>query len=346
MHFHMTHRSCPSTLKTIQLMKYIIIFYLFINMLFLVSCSSSENNHDASGIFEANEVIVSSEVAGKILNLNIEEGMTIPKDSVIGKIDPMNLQLQTEQVSSTMSALQQKTNNAEPQIQILETQITAQQKQLGILNTQLATAKKEQSRMQNLVKADAAPTKQLDDINAQVDLIKDQIEAANSQLSVLKRQIISQKEIVAIQNRSILSEKLPLEKRLAQMKDQLSKTNIVNPISGTVLTKYAFAGEITTPGKAIYKIADLSYVTLRVYVTGTQLPMIKLNQTVKVAIDEGAKKYKNYNGTITWISDKAEFTPKTIQTKEERANLVYAIKIKVKNDGYLKLGMYGEVNFK
>ncbi|HMG16411.1 MAG TPA: HlyD family efflux transporter periplasmic adaptor subunit [Saprospiraceae bacterium] len=327
-------------------MKLFIIGTFFISSISFIACKSSENNHDASGIFEANEVIVSSEVSGKILNLNIEEGMTILKDSVIGKIDPINLQLQTEQVSSSMAALRQKTNDADPQIQVLETQITAQQKQLAILNTQLNTAIREQKRIQNLVKAEAAPAKQLDDVNAQVDLIKDQIEAANSQLNVLKRQIVSQKEMVGIQNRSILSEQQPLEKKLAQMKDQLSKTNITNPIAGTVLTKYANAGEITVPGKAIYKIADLSYVTLRIYITGTQIPQIKLNQTVKVAIDEGEKKYKNYEGTITWISDKAEFTPKTIQTKEERANLVYPVKIRVKNDGYLKLGMYGEVNFK
>ena len=327
-------------------MKFSIIATIFSISLSFMACSSSDNNHDASGIFEANEVIVSSEVAGKILSLNIEEGMTIKKDSIIGKIDPMNLQLQTDQVSSSMTALQQKTNDAGPQIQILESQITVQQKQLTILNTQLNTALREQKRIQNLVKAEAAPTKQLDDVNAQVDLFKDQVDAANSQINVLKRQITSQREIVGIQNRSILSEKLPLEKKLAQMQDQLSKTNITNPIAGTILTKYAYAGEITTPGKALYKIADLSWLTLRVYVSGTQLSKIKLNQVVKLAIDEGEKKYKNYDGTISWISDKAEFTPKTIQTKEERANLVYAVKVRVKNDGFLKLGMYGEVNFK
>jgi len=151
------------------------------------------------------------------------------------------------------------------------------------------------------------------------------------------------KNDIATQNRSILSEADPLRKRVAQLEDQAQRANIVNPVNGTVLTKYAEAGEITSAGKALYKIADLSELNLRAYITGVQLPTIKLGQQVKVMIDQGAKKYKEYTGSVIWISDKAEFTPKTIQTKEERANLVYAIKVKVKNDGYLKIGMYGEV---
>jgi len=151
------------------------------------------------------------------------------------------------------------------------------------------------------------------------------------------------KNDIATQNRSILSEADPLRKRVAQLEDQAQRANIVNPVNGTVLTKYAEAGEITSAGKALYKIADLSELNLRAYITGVQLPTIKLGQQVKVMIDQGAKKYKEYTGSVIWISDKAEFTPKTIQTKEERANLVYAIKVKVKNDGYLKIGMYGDV---
>ena len=327
-------------------MRSLSLLILFSITILLFACKSSENKFDATGIFEASEVIVSAEAAGKILQFNIEEGQTIPKDSIVGKIDPINLELQKEQVSSSMTALKQKTNDAGPQVQILESQYISQQKQLSILNTQLNTALKEQKRLQNLVAAEAAPAKQLDDVNAQVNVLRDQIEAANSQLSVIKRQIQSQKEIVAIQNRNILSENLPLQKRLELTQEQLNKTNIINPISGTVLTKYAAEGEVTAPGKALYKIADMSYLTLRVYISGTQLGQVKLNQQVKVSIDEGEDKYKTYPGTITWISDKAEFTPKTIQTKEERVNLVYAAKVKVKNDGYLKLGMYGEINFK
>ena len=134
--------------------------------------------------------------------------------------------------------------------------------------------------------------------------------------------------------------------QVAQIQDQVSRTSVVNPVNGTVLTKYAMAGEFTTPGKALYKIADLSIITLRAYITGSQLSQVKLNQSVTVLVDDGVSKYRDYDGVIYWISDKAEFTPKTIQTKDERANLVYAIKIHVKNDRYLKIGMYGEVKFK
>jgi HlyD family secretion protein len=152
-----------------------------------------------------------------------------------------------------------------------------------------------------------------------------------------------QKNTVSTQNKGILSQGKPLEKKAAQIADLLKKASISNPINGTVITKYAEEGEMTSPGKVLYKIADLSELNLRAYVTGVQLPTIKLGQQVKVMIDQGEKKYKEYIGTIIWISDKAEFTPKTIQTKEERANLVYAIKVRVKNDGFLKIGMYGEV---
>jgi HlyD family secretion protein len=299
---------------------------------FLMSCNNNDMKHDATGVFEADEVIVSAEVGGKILAFYAEEGDTLSKGRTAAVIDPTNLSLQKEQVEASINALKEKTNDVQPQIRLLEEQIRVQQ-------SQLATLKKEKVRFENLVKADAATPKQLDDIEAQLDVIYKQI-------NVTQRQIDVQRSQVGTQNRSVMSEKEPLQKRVAQLEDQLSRTNVINPVGGTVLTKYVHAGEITGPGKPLYKIADLSYVLLRAYITGQQLPEIKLGQQVSVLIDEGAKNYKTYAGAITWISDKAEFTPKTIQTKEERANLVYAIKIKVPNDGYLKIGMYGEVLFK
>jgi HlyD family secretion protein len=164
-------------------------------------------------------------------------------------------------------------------------------------------------------------------------------------LVVLQTQVNAQRQVVAIQNRAILSEKDPMQKKVAQIQDQLEKTTIKNPVTGTVLTKYADENEFTATGKALYKIADLSTMKLRVYITGNQLALVKLNQVIKVFVDNGKGGYKELTGTISWISDKAEFTPKTIQTKDERANLVYAMKVKVVNDGYLKIGMYGEVQF-
>jgi len=297
----------------------------------LASCNNNENNFDASGTFEADEVVVSAEATGQILSFKLEEGQTLAKDSVIGAIDPENLALQKEQVQASIRALGEKTIDPAPQVKLLQDQLAVQQ-------TQFNNLLHERTRIENLLKEDAATKKQLDDINYQ-------IESAKKQMNVTNQQIDVQKTNIATQNRSVLSEGKPLQKRVAQLNEQLQKTNIINPITGTVLTKYAEAGEVTSTGKALYKIADLSTMTLRAYITGAQLPQIKLGQQVTVLIDSGANHYRQLPGTITRISDKAEFTPKTIQTKDERANLVYAIKIKVKNDGYLKIGMYGEVKF-
>ena len=309
------------------------------------ACNNGNNKYDATGTFEADEIIVSAEATGKILRLDVEEGSTLAKDSIVGNIDPSAIELQKEQAASSVDALTQKTNDPSPQINILQSQMVAQTKQIAVQEEQLKTLLKEQQRFKNLVAADASPAKQLDDITGQVNVLREQIVASKSQLSVLQSQVNSQRQAVAIQNRGILSEKNPMEKKVAQIQDQLNKTKIVNPVTGTVLTKYADANEYTNTGKAIYKIPDLSTMKLRAYITGNQLAQVKLNQQVRVLVDDGKGKYRELTGTISWISDKAEFTPKTIQTKEERANLVYAIKINVKNDGYLKIGMYGEVVF-
>jgi HlyD family secretion protein len=300
-----------------------------ISFILFVSCNNNGNGHDASGTFEADEVVVSSSANGKIIFFNLDEGSVLSKDSVVALIDPTGLSLQKEEMEASIQAIGQQTLDVSPQIKLLDNQLTVQQSQLNNLLH-------EKSRIENLIKSDAATGKQLDDINAQIDVV-------NKQMAVTQQQINVQKNAVGTQNRGILSQQKPMEKRAAQVADMLNKTNIKNPIQGTVITKYAEAGEITTMGKPMYKIADVSNLNLRAYVTGVQLPKIKLSQQVKVMIDDGAKKYKEYSGEIIWVSDKAEFTPKTIQTKEERANLVYAIKVKVKNDGYLKIGMYGEV---
>jgi HlyD family secretion protein len=298
--------------------------------LFLLNaCKNNKDDADASGTFEANEVIVSSQANGRILSLNVTEGSQLAKDSIVGKVDPSDISLQKEQVQASIESLNEQTQHAEPQVKLLENQIAVQQSQLNNLNH-------EKARVENLLKSDAATGKQLDDINAQIDMLKKQMDVTRQQINV-------QRSNVNTQNAAVLSNAKPLEKKAEQLEDQLRKTNILNPVNGTVLVKYAEAGEVTNVGKALYKIADLSEINLRAYLTGTQLSQVKLNQAVTVRIDNGKKNYKDYPGVINWISDKAEFTPKTIQTKEERANLVYAIKVRVKNDGYLKIGMYGEV---
>jgi HlyD family secretion protein len=304
---------------------------LFAFALLVSACHQNKIQTDASGVFESDEVIVSAEQSGKILHFPIKEGDTLSKGAIAGNIDMSNTILQKQQVQATIAALRQKTTNPRPQTELVK-------KQLAVQQSQLAQQLRERTRTENLLKADAATQKQLDDINAQIDQLQKQI-------AVSQQQIALDDSNIATQNRTITSERDPLEKSVAQIQDQINKGMIVNPISGTVLTRYALEGEMTTTGKALYKIANLDTLTLRAYVTGAQLTSVKLGQTVKVYVDQGTKDYKEYAGQVSWISDKSEFTPKTIQTRDERANLVYAVKIRVKNDGYLKLGMYGEVKF-
>lgn len=297
----------------------------------LASCSNKQEEYNASGNFEADETIVSAEQNGQLLSFTVNEGDTLAKGDTVGQIDVTTPMLQKEQAQASIHALHERTTDPRPQLELVE-------KQLAVQQSQLQQQLRERTRTENLVRADAATQKQLDDINSGIDQLQKQINVTKQQLSVEQTNI-------ANQNRSVLSEAPPLEKSVAQYEDQIRKGMVINPVSGTVLTSYALQGEMATVGKALYKIADLDTLTLRAYVTGAQLPGIRLGQTAQVRIDAGNNGYKQYQGTLTWISDKSEFTPKTIQTKDERANLVYAVKVRVKNDGVLKIGMYAEVKF-
>jgi HlyD family secretion protein len=299
--------------------------------LIAASCRDNQPATDASGVFESDEVIVSAEQTGKLLSFPIKEGDTLRKGALAGNIDITNVTLQKQQVEASIQALRQKTTDPRPQLEYVKRQLAVQQ-------SQLAQQQREKARTENLLKADAATQKQLDDINSMIDQLQKQIDASRQQIVLFNSNI-------ATQNRTVFSEKEPLEKNVAAIQDQINKGQVINPITGTVLTKYALEGEMAATGKALYKIANLDTLTLRAYATGAQLTSVRLGQPVKVYTDQGEKHYKQYEGQIYWISDKSEFTPKTIQTKDERANLVYAIKIRVKNDGYLRIGMYGEVKF-
>lgn len=285
--------------------------------LILCSCTDKQQPYDASGVFEATEIIVSAEANGTIKAFDITEGQLLQAGQTIGHVDSVQLFLQKKQVEAQIGAVLSR----KPDINV----------QIAALQAQLRQAEHEQRRIASMVKADAATSKQLDDANAQV--------------AILKKQITAQQSALGTTSTSLSREASPLELQIAQLEDQLAKTTIVNPINGTVLVKYAEPYEMAAIGKALYKIADLSSITLRAYITGDQFAQVKLNQGVTVLVDDAEGKYKTYKGIIEWISDKAEFTPKTIQTRDERANLVYATKIKVENDGYLKIGMYGEVKF-
>jgi len=290
---------------------------LILATLLSASCTERQQAHDASGTFEAVETIISAEANGAIRALDVEEGQSLTAGQTVGYIDSTQLYLKKRQFQAQINAVLSK----KPDIAV----------QMAALQEQLGQAVREQQRIASMAKADAATPKQLDDANAQV--------------AVIKKQIAAQQSSLGINSSSITQEASPLEIQIAQLEDQLAKSRIVNPVNGTVLVKYAEVNEVVTVGKPLYKIADLSTIILRAYVTGPQFAQLRLNQQVTVLVDDADGNYREYQGTVEWISDKAEFTPKTIQTKDERENLVYAVKIRVKNDGLLKIGMYGEVRF-
>lgn len=298
-------------------------------LLLFNACNPNKNNFDAAGNFEADEVMVSAQQNGVIQQYSLREGDHLRAGQTVGQIDVSIPTLQKEQVQASIDALHDKTYNIQPQTELVKRQLLVQE-------AQLQQQYRERTRTENLVKSDAATRKQLDDINAGIEQLERQI-------NVTKQQLALNNANTATQNRSILSEKGPLEKSLSQYAEQIHRGQIISPITGVVLSNYTLKGEMATIGKPLFKIANTDTLYLKAYVTGTLLSDIKLGQTVQTRIDQGKNDYKYYPGQITWISDKSEFTPKTIQTKNERANLVYAIKISVKNDGYLKIGMYGEM---
>lgn len=297
----------------------------------IVSCTGNDNAYDASGSFEAVETIISAEATGTIEAFNVEEGQILKAGEVVGYIDSTQLALKKKQLEAQIKAMGSRLPDIAMQTGYYKQQLAAAEIRLGNL-------KREQTRIQNLVKADAATLKQLDDINAQVD-------ESEKQLMVIKKQDAAQVSALKTQSSGLRSDVLPLLAQIEQLNDQLGKCRIINGPAGIVLTKYAEANEMATTGKPLYKIADLTTVILRAYITGDQLAKVKLNQKADVMIDTGKDSVKHYNGLVEWISDKAEFTPKTIQTRDERANLVYAVKIRVLNDGALKIGMYADVKF-
>lgn len=297
-------------------MKINIIQFLFLTAL-IFSCGTEDKQADASGSFEAVETIISAEASGKILSFSISEGDLLKPGQPVGYIDSTQLYLTKLQLIQSRKAILSGRPDVKAQLESLE--------------KELSNAIDDQKRIQNLVKGEVASQKQLDDANTRVAVLQSRIDAQKSSLNTSSTALTEQGNTVEVE--------------LAQVNDQLRKCKIINPVNGTVLSKYAEQSEMTAPGKALYKIADLSTIILRAYISGNQLPLVKFNQKVKVLTDDGNGGFKETEGTISWINDKAEFTPKTIQTKDERANMVYAVKINVKNDGSYKIGMYGEVRF-
>ena len=287
-------------------------------LLITAACGSGMPDYDATGTFETTEVLVSSEVSGKLLWLDVEEGTVLEAGQQVGVVDTVQLYLRKKQLEASVKSV--------------EGQLPDILKQVAALKEEIATAEREKRRVENLLKAGAANQKQLDDWDAQVTLLQRQLIAQESSLMKSTNSLTEQGNSVSIQ--------------VAQVEDQLNKCHIQSPIEGTVLAKYAEGGELASVGKPLFKVGEVDRMYLRAYVTSEQLSQVKLGDKVTVYSDYGNSEQKAYPGVVTWISDRSEFTPKTILTKNERANLVYAVKIAVKNDGSLKIGMYGGVVWK
>lgn len=283
----------------------------------LVACSSDKKKYDATGTFEATEVTISANASGELLHLSLTEGQEVKAGQVLGLVDTTQLHLRKLQLLSSAQAVGGRQSNVAIQVATLREQVAAQRRELA--------------RFTELQQQGAATEKQVSDLR--------------DQLAITERQLTAQQDALTTNNRSLSDEVSTLGVQIQQVNDQLQKSVITAPIDGTVLAKYAEAGELAAPGRALFKLADLKQIYLRAYIDASQLTAVKLGQEVTVYADQGKSQRKAYKGQISWISGKAEFTPKTIQTRDERANLVYAVKIRVANDGLIKSGMYGEVKF-
>jgi HlyD family secretion protein len=297
-----------------KLFKYLAIVMAVIS---LSACKNKNSDYDASGVFETTEVIVSAKGTGEIMWFDVVEGQPVDAQTLLGVIDTMQLYLKKKQLQTGIRAM----NNRKVTVS----------RQIAALQEQIATQKREQNRFETLVRQNAATQKQLDDIT--------------SAIAMLEKQLAAQTETLNNANNSLTDEQESLFVQIAQIDDQIQNAIIKSPIKGVILGKYAETGELAVAGHALFKVADIENMFLRAYITSSQLTAVKVGQQVRVFSDWGESERKEYRGTVSWISDKAEFTPKTIQTRDERANLVYAVKIAVRNDGYIKKGMYGEVKF-
>lgn len=286
-------------------------------VLLAASCVEGNKAYDASGVFESTEVTVSAEGNGKILSLDLQEGDRLEAGQIVGCIDTVQLHLSEIQLEASRRAVGSGRLDISRQIAALESQIGKQRQELD--------------RFTKLEKAGASNRKQVEDIQAQIE--------------TLERQLAAQEESLNSSNRNVSGQADALEAQIEQIRDRIRKCVITSPVAGTVLAKYSEAGEFAALGRALFKVADIDNIRLRAYITAEQLTALKLGQQVRVFADQGSSWRKEYAGTLIWISDKAEFTPKTIQTRDERANLVYAVKIAVENDGLIKLGMYGDIKF-
>lgn len=291
--------------------------FLLVAALLESGCKDKGADWDASGVFEATEVVVSARATGELLAFSADEGRQVQAGEALGCVDTLQLALQKRQLAATLRATSSRLLDAD--------------RQLASLRQEIANLRRERQRFGELLQADAATGRQVDEIDYQLEVLERRLAATSEQLESNNSSLDGQAESIKAQ--------------LAQVEDRIRKSVVVSPITGTVLTKYAETGEYAQPGCPLFKVADLEHMRLRAYVTADQLTELKIGQRATVYADSGTNGHRAYEGTVSWIADKAEFTPKTVQTRDERANLVYAVKVDVANDGLIKRGMYGDVKF-
>lgn len=332
---------------------------LAIGVLMVASCGKDKQDYDATGTFEATEITVSAESAGQLKSFNISEGQVLNNGVTVGQIDARQLTLKrnqlatnNEQLAATHGQLDANKRQLAANKQATSSRQLDLKKQVAAIRQQIVNQQRERQRFTELLKDGAVARKQVDDIDYQLQVLKkqltateEQIASQNAALADQNKGITAQMEGIDAQQAVVNAQQAGVRSQQAQIDDQIAHTFIKSPITGTVLEKYAEAGEFVALGKPLFKVANMKRMFIRAYITSAQLKNIKLGQKVKVMADYGKGQKKAYNGVITWISSRSEFTPKTIVTDDERADLVYAIKIQFQNDGYVKIGMYGEVKF-
>ena len=332
---------------------------LAIGVLMVASCGKDKQDYDATGTFEATEITVSAESAGQLKSFNISEGQVLNNGVTVGQIDARQLTLKrnqlatnNEQLAATHGQLDANKRQLAANKQATSSRQLDLKKQVAAIRQQIVNQKRERQRFTELLKDGAVARKQVDDIDYQLQVLKkqlaateEQIASQNASLAEQNKGIVAQMEGIDAQQAVVNAQQAGVRSQQAQIDDQIAHTFIKSPITGTVLEKYAEAGEFVAVGKPLFKVANMKRMFIRAYITSEQLKNIRLGQKVKVMADYGKGLKKAYNGVITWISSRSEFTPKTIVTDDERADLVYAIKIQFQNDGYVKIGMYGEVKF-
>ena len=322
-----------------------ILRYSFIAFsIFLTACGNKEKEYDATGIFEATEVTVSAKSTGELKRFDVAEGQSFDKEVLVGKIDATQLVLKRQQLETSRGQLDASKRQLAASRSATDSKQLDLERQVSAIRQQIVNAQRERQRFTELVNDGAVPRKQLDDINYQIQVLERQLEATRDQIRSNNASLAEQSEGIGAQMEGIDAQRAGLEAQLGQIEDQIANTDIVTPLAGTVLEKYVESGEFVATGKPLFKMADTQHMFLRAYVTTAQLQNVKIGQKVTVLADYGDEK-KSYEGTIAWISSRSEFTPKTIRTDDERADLVYAVKIAINNDGFVKIGMYGEVKF-